>query len=150
MAGAELSLVEAALAQAKELRRRKDFSAAAEILLDVLRLGVQTDRVFFQLGNVFFDGGDLSRAEYAYRRATEVNPEHVNALHNLAVVYRRQGKVAESVKLQRKTMILELRRRPRGEQALPPEMARRARWAGLQGMLVVGVILALIALWLYR
>ena len=149
MAGDKVTAVEETLALAKELRHEKRYDEAAEMLLDTLQFGIQTDRIFFQLGNIFVDRGDLSRAEYSYRRATEENPEHINALHNLAVVYKRRGKVADAVKLQRRVMLLELRRGPQGEKALPPDAARWARKVSLQGFLIVGLTFALLVWWLY-
>lgn len=145
---AQIQQVEAALSQAKALRRAKRYNEAAELLLSALNHGVQADRILFQLGNVFFDAGDLSRAEYSYRRATEENPQHANALHNLAVVYHKQGKVAESVKLQHQAVRLELRGKPQGN-VLAPEVAGWARKLAYRGFVVVALLLAVIAALLY-
>jgi tetratricopeptide (TPR) repeat protein len=144
----KIQQVEAALSQAKALRRAKRYNEAAELLLGALNHGVQADRILFQLGNVFFDAGDLSRAEYSYRRATEENPQHANALHNLAVVYHKQGKVAESVKLQRQAVRLGLRGKAQ-EHALEPEVASWARKLAYRGFLVVALLLTTIAVLLY-
>jgi len=145
---APLQQVEAALSQAKALRRAKRYNEAAELLLSALNHGVQADRILFQLGNVFFDAGDLSRAEYSYRRATEENPQHVNALHNLAVVYHKQGKVAESVKLQRQAVQLGLQGKPQAN-TIEPEVAGWARKIAYRGFVVVALLLAGIAVLLY-
>lgn len=147
MAGNETS-IEEVLSSAKALRRRQRYDEAVAILLDALQCGVQVDRIFFHLGNIFFDKGDLFRAEYSYRRAVEENPKHINALHNLAVVCKRQGKVAESVKLQRKVLLLELRHKPQGETKLPTEAARWGRQLAWRGLIVVGAIITLLIGWL--
>jgi len=89
-----------------------------------------------------------SNVAAALRRATEENPQHTNALHNLAVVYHKQGKVAESVKLQRQAVRLELRSKSQGN-ALAPEVAGWARKVAYRGFVVVALLLAVIVALLY-
>jgi tetratricopeptide (TPR) repeat protein len=137
-------LVEETLTLATRLRREKRYDEAAALLLDVLGHGIYADRVFFQLGNVYFDAGDLARAEYSYRRATEVNPNYANAHHNLGAIYKRQKKTAASLKAQRKAMMLELRGKSQNQRPLSPEAARWARGVGVQGIVAVALFLALL------
>gem|GEM_PF-3398124 len=99
--------VRQALEAAERARRQRRFSQGIELLIDALRYEVQEDAVYYRLGNLYFDAGDLTRAEYAYRRAIETNPQHVNAHHNLSVVYKKTGRIDESVRMRKRAMRLE-------------------------------------------
>lgn len=104
-----------ALARAEELRRAGRYQEGISLLVEVLRYRVSRAQIYFRLGNLYFDSGDLERAEYAYRRAIEEDPQHPGAHHNLGVVYRRQGKIAQSVKMLKKARKLDLKRPPNVE-----------------------------------
>src|SRR5690606_26437724 len=99
--------VEDALEQAERLRKARRYQQGIDLLIDALQYNVQVDKVYYRLGNLFFDAGDLARAEYAYQRAIETNPEHVNAHHNLAVVYRKTGRIHDSVRMRKRATRLE-------------------------------------------
>ena len=111
------------------------------MLSDVLRYGIDKAQVYFRLGNLYFDAGDLTRAEQAYKRAIEEDPTHASAHHNLGVVYRRQGDIVRSIRMLKKARKLEIRH-PR-QVALTPEQKSFLKRMALP-MLVVPV-LALIA-----
>lgn len=76
--------------------------------MEALKYGVKKAQIYFRLGNLYYDSGDLSRAEYAYKRAVEEDPNYASAYHNLGVVYRRQGRIDLSVKMLKKARKLEL------------------------------------------
>ena len=76
-------------------------------MLDALQYKVLVDMVYYRLGNLYFDSGDLARAEYAYMRAIETNPQHVNAHHNLSVVYKKTGRIHDSVRMRKRAARLE-------------------------------------------
>jgi len=143
------SFVEDALTRAEEHRKRKEFKEGISLLVEALRYGIRKETIYFRLGNIYIDAGDLSRAEYAYKRALEVDPHHVNAMHNLAVVYKRQGKISLFVKTYKKAQRMELRR-PRNVPLTPEDKARLRRlglrWmaAIFTGFIVLGAILYLI------
>lgn len=99
--------VREALDEAERARRQRQYNRGIELLLDVLKYKAQADAVYYRLGNLYFDAGDLGRAEYAYRRAIETNPRHVNAHHNLAVVYKKLGRIDESVRMQKRAVRLQ-------------------------------------------
>ncbi len=101
--------ISTALERAQKLREREEYDRGIDELMDALRLGIKKDRVYYRLGNIYFDAGDLDRAEYAYKRAIEENEEHVNSQHNLAVVYKKQGKIRKFVKQRKKANKLELK-----------------------------------------
>ena len=106
----QTAFVRDAMTRADELRREKRFKEAISLLVEALQYGVEKATLYYRLGNVYFDGGDLSRAEYAYSRALEVDPKHSNAMHNLAVVYKRQKKISLYVKTYKKSQRMALRR----------------------------------------
>lgn len=127
--------VEEALQQAEIARRERRYDEGIALLLDALELECRTDQVYYRLGNLYFDAGDLARAEYVYRRAIEVNPHHVNAHHNLAVVYKKTGRVHESVRFQKRAVRLQAtgkigRAFGRGEAPrFPKPLAEPGLWA---------------------
>lgn len=105
----QAAFVRGAIARADELRREKEYKEAIALLVDALQYGVDKANLYYRLGNVYFDGEDLGRAEYAYNRALEVDPKHVNAMHNLSIVYKRQRKISLYVKTYKKSQRMALR-----------------------------------------
>jgi tetratricopeptide (TPR) repeat protein len=105
----QAAFVEEAVKRADELRKEKRFKEAIPLLVEALQYGIDKATLYYRLGNVYFDGGDLGRAEYAYNRALEVDPKHVNAMHNLAVIYKRQKKISLYVKTYKKSQRMALR-----------------------------------------
>lgn len=140
-AGERRELVQGALKYAEELRREKRYKEAIDLLVDLLRYGEEKATIYFRLGNVYFDAGDLSRAEYAYQRAIQEDPHHVSAHHNLGVVYRRQGKISESVKMLKKARRLEIRYPKKVE--LTPEQRKALLRLAWPMMLVPVALVAL-------
>jgi len=113
--GERAARVREALAQAEQLRQARRFKEGIDLLVEALRYGVDKAQVYFRLGNLYFDAGDLDRAEYAYGRAVQEDPRHASAHHNLGVVYRKQGRISASVKMLKKARSLELRYPPKVE-----------------------------------
>jgi tetratricopeptide (TPR) repeat protein len=103
--------VEKALEQANIYRKEKRFQKGIDLLLDALRYQVEEDQIYYRLGNIYYNAGDLDQAEYAYQRAIEKNKEHANAHHNLSVVYKRKGKTSEFVKMKKKATKLAIKTR---------------------------------------
>jgi tetratricopeptide (TPR) repeat protein len=122
----QLNYVREALERAEELRRKKENKEAISLLVDALRYGIEKAAIYYRLGNTYFDQEDYTRAEYAYKRALEVDSKHVNAMHNLAVVYKRQKKMSLYVKTYKKSQRLALRR-PRNID-LSASQKRKLRW----------------------
>ncbi len=98
--------------KAKELRKRDEYDEAIDILVDGLKYEVFKEKIYYRLGNIYYDADELDRAEYAYERAIEEKENHVNAQHNLAVVYKDQGKIAKSVKQRKKAKKIEMKNPP--------------------------------------
>ena len=142
--------VSKSLKKAQKLRKEENYGEGIDELLNALELEVKQDKVYYRLGNIYFDAGDIDRAEYAYKRAIEENDEHVNAQHNLAVVYRKQGKISKSVKQRKKANKIELQN-PKDPE-LSDEEKSYAKWFAFKLILLIvgglaglGLIIYLVA-----
>ena len=112
------AFVDLALQQAEELRQAKQYDEGICVLNEALKREVRHAAIYFRLGNLYIDQGDLGRAERAYRRVLELDPEHDRAKNNLAVVYKRQGKYAQFVRTYKEAQRMALR--PAGKKARRP------------------------------
>jgi tetratricopeptide (TPR) repeat protein len=133
--------VESALIKAEELRRQKHYQEAINLLVDVLQAGLLKPRIYYRLGNIYYDMGDLDRAEYAYKRVIEFSPEHINAHYNLSVVYKKKGMIEESVKYLRKAYLLELKYPKKSQLTSEQKLWARAI-AVKQFILIISIIVA--------
>jgi len=147
----KLALVEQALARAEELRRAGSHKEGIHLLVEALQYGLERPRLYRRLGNLYIDAGDLSRAEYAYKRVLELDPNDVNATHNLAVVYKRQKRVSLFVKTYKKAQRLAMRR---GSSQRTPRSgtspARRTRLFVFGAVALVGLVLVAVLLFTRR
>lgn len=117
------------------------------MLVEALKYGIEKAQIYFRLGNLYYDAGDLSRAEYAYKRAIEEDPKHASAHHNLGVVYRKQGKISQAVKMLKRARRLELRYPRRME--LSPEQKSFAKRLALPMLMVPVAVLVVVLLLIY-
>ncbi|MFW0859177.1 MAG: tetratricopeptide repeat protein [Dehalococcoidia bacterium] len=140
--------VQEVLQRAEALRKKKAYREGIDLLVEVLKYGVNRGMIYYRLGNLYFDGGDLSRAEYAYNRAIEVDPHHANALHNLAIVYKQQKKVSLYVKTYKESQRM-VHLHPRQSARLPVEEKCKAH-LGLKvllwGLAAGGIIILILFL----
>ncbi|MBI3461374.1 tetratricopeptide repeat protein [Candidatus Acetothermia bacterium] len=134
--------VSEALQRAEELRREKRYDQGIDLLVDALQYGVDKAQIYYRLGNLYFDAKKVDHAEYAYRKTIEIEPNHVNAHHNLSVVFRQQGKISESVKFRKKASSL-ARRHPEQLQ-MSPEQVQHARGYARKWIIVGGVAIGII------
>ncbi len=142
------ALVDLALQRSEELRQAKAYDEGIRILNEALAREVDHAAIYFRLGNLYIDRGDLDRAERAYRRVLELDPEHDRAKNNLAVVYKRQGKYYEFVKTYKDAQRMALR--PPGKKARRPGVSgwlQDRRSTMVVGLVIIGVI-ALVLLFL--
>lgn len=131
--------IEQALQKAEYLRRKKQYREGIDLLVDVLESGILKSKIYCRLGNIYYDMGGLDLAEYAYKRAIKFEPKHVNAHHNLSVVYKAKGNVDASAKMLRKAYSLELKY-PGKHKELSLDQRKWARTiAAKQGILAGGV-----------
>jgi tetratricopeptide (TPR) repeat protein len=141
--------VEQAIRRSEEFRRQKAYQEGISLLVEALKYGIRKDAIYYRLGNLYIDGGDLARAEYAYTRALEVNAKHVNAMNNLAVVYKRQKKISQYVKTYKKAQRLAVRY-PRNPDLSREQKSHYRRLAGkvllwiVGGIGAIGVVLYLV------
>ncbi len=136
------AFVEQALQRAEELRRAHSHNEGIHLLVDALQYGLEKVRIYHRLGNLYVDAGDLGRAEYAYKRALDIDPEHVNSMHNLAIVYKRQKKVSLFVKTYKKAQRMEIRGLGAKRTSEAAQVhARRRRIRILAGILGAGILL---------
>jgi len=142
------SFVRESIDRAKELRKKKEYKEAISLLVDALQYGLEKATIYYQLGNVYIDGDDLARAEYAYKRALEMDPNHVNAMHNLAIVYRRQKKMSLYVKTYKKSQRLSLKR-PHKTNFTKSEQRKLRGLSGRVFLYIIGGFgLVLLVIWL--
>ena len=134
--------VEKAIDRAKDLRKNGEYNEGIDKLVDALKFGVEKDRIYYRLGNVYFDADDLDRAEYSYKRAIEENDTHVNAQHNLSVVYRKQGRVGKSIKQRKKAQKIEIKN-PKNPELSDEEAKYAKRFAVKMILWIIGGIAAI-------
>ena len=65
---------------------------------EALELDPKHYRALTNQGNLLLEKGDITSAIATYEKALAINGDFSNALHNLGVAYRRQGKLHKSVK----------------------------------------------------
>jgi tetratricopeptide (TPR) repeat protein len=134
--------VEEALRVGEELRKSKEYDKGIDILVEALQYGVEKTKIYFRLGNIYFDAGKLEHAEYAYRRAIDLDPNHINAHHNLSVVLRKQGKLSEAIRMRRTAERLALRYPKRAQ--LTPEQVEHARRLARRWLIGVGIAVGIV------
>lgn len=139
--------VSSSLEKAKELRKQENYKEGIDVLLDALKLGVNEDEIYYRLGNIYYDSGDMDRAEYSYERAVEENENHANAQHNLAVVYKKLGKIGKSVKQRKKAKKIEVKN-PK-DPDLSDEARSYAKWFAFKLFLTITLGIAGIGLLIY-
>lgn len=135
----EQERVEESIERGKKLREEGKYEEGISELVDALKLDVCKDRIYYRLGNLYFDAEDLDRAEHSYKRAIEENKNHVNAQHNLSVVYRKQGRVNESIKQRKKAKKIEMKK-PKNPDLTEEEKNYAKRFAVKLLLLIVGGI----------
>lgn len=139
------AFVQDALGRAETLRKKKEYKEGISLLVEALRYGIDKATIYYRLGNIYIDGDDFNRAEYAYKRALEIDPHHSNAMHNLSIVYKRQKKTALYVKTYKKSQRMELRSPRQGN--LAPEQKVRLRRLSIKillGIFAAGGIIVLV------
>ncbi len=139
------AFVQDALKRAETLRKKKEYKEGISLLVEALRYGIDKATIYYRLGNIYIDGDDFNRAEYAYKRALDIDPHHSNAMHNLSIVYKRQKKIALYVKTYKKSQRMELRHPRKGN--LAPEQKVRLRRLSIKillGIFAAGAIIVLV------
>lgn len=82
----------------------KERKPSAELAARIFELEKQTTQnsknadFWIQLGNLYFDTGNVEKAIAAYRKSLAIQPDNANVWTDLGIMYRRSGKPAEAVK----------------------------------------------------
>jgi tetratricopeptide (TPR) repeat protein len=140
--------IERALARAEELRQAKRLDEGIALLLEALPYSsdkAQKAQLYYRLGNLYYDAGKYEQAEYAYRQAITHDPLHINAHYNLGVVYRKMGRIAESIQMRKKANAL-ARRHPERVKLSQDDVQRLRRFA--RNWLIGALIVFALLIWL--
>jgi|AntAceMinimDraft_16_1070373.scaffolds.fasta_scaffold31184_2 tetratricopeptide (TPR) repeat protein len=143
--------VEHALVRAEKHRKKKEYKQGISLLVEALRYGIDKAQIYYRLGNIYIDGDDFNRAEYAYKRALDVDAHYVNALHNLAIVYKRQKKTSLFVKTYKKAQRMEIRHPRKGNlDRTQKKHLRRLSMKIMLWMLAIGGIVVIVMVLVWR
>jgi tetratricopeptide (TPR) repeat protein len=74
-----------AIGIANNLHNAGHYTEAISIYEQLIEQGVYNDVIFYNLGNAYFENGDLGRAILNYQRAVKLNPRDEDIQNNLAV-----------------------------------------------------------------
>lgn len=140
--------VDDALSRAEQFRQEQRYEEGIDLLLEALAHGLDKAQIYYRLGNIYYDQGDNERAEYTFRKAITHDPNHINAHHNLGVVYRDEGRVRESIQMRKKAQ--RMARRHPDRVTITPEQAKFARKFAIRwflgGLLILVGLVGLIVL----
>ena len=81
-----------------------DPDATTEMAVKIFELEKKTSQTpddvaaWVQLGNLYFDTDNYSKAIVAYNKSLELNPNNADVLTDLGVMYRRSGQPTEAIK----------------------------------------------------
>jgi tetratricopeptide (TPR) repeat protein len=140
-----------ALVQAEKHRKKKEYKEGISLLVEALRYGIDKAQIYYRLGNIYIDGDDFNRAEYAYKRALDVDPHHANSMHNLAIVYKRQKKTSLFVKTYKKAQRMEIRHPRKSElDQTQKKHLRRLSMKIMLWMLAIGGIVVIVMVLVWR
>jgi len=142
-----------AIERADALRRDGQCDEAASVLLEALSAvdaTAEKDRaeIHFRLGNVRIHADDLEAAEAAYKECLALRPKHADALNNLAIVYKRQGKKDQFVKTYRRSIWLSMK----SPRKMFGGCRERSPWMiAMRWIVILGLALAVMAIlrWIF-
>ncbi len=69
--------------KANELYKQKDYEKAINLYKGILRQGVESASIYYNLGNAYFKNGDLGRAILYYMKAKKLDPGNDDIQNNL-------------------------------------------------------------------
>src|SRR5688500_8608937 len=74
------------LLQADTAYMTGDYETSQSLYETIIQAGFRDFRVYFNLGNAYYQSGDLGRALLNYRRAQEISPRDTDLRNNLVLV----------------------------------------------------------------
>ena len=72
--------------RAETLYRNQDFQGAMGLYEELLKDGLRTSALYYNLGNAYYKADDVGKAVLNYERALRLSPEDQELRHNLAFV----------------------------------------------------------------
>jgi tetratricopeptide (TPR) repeat protein len=92
---------------------RGDFTEGIQLMQSAIAAALQTNVprenlawLYFELGERYFQSGDLGNAELSYQAGITADPEHYRSLAGLAKVRAAQGNFEESIRLYRSSIAI--------------------------------------------
>ena len=110
---------------------------------EALKLDPEHYRALTNQGNLRLEQDNIDSAIATYQKALSINSSFSNALHNLGIAYRRQGKLSKSIRVLRKAQAA--KQRELKDSAKAPKRSVR-HWQ----YVFYGVLILLFFLWLMR
>ncbi|MCP4474132.1 MAG: tetratricopeptide repeat protein [Gammaproteobacteria bacterium] len=89
--------VEAIAKQAAELYQQQRFAEAKKLLLQLIEQGLSSAACYNQLGNICNRLTQFVEAEQHYRQALALQPDHLDAMYNLALSLRGQDRIEDAI-----------------------------------------------------
>lgn len=74
--------------KANDFYKNGEYSKAIELYLNIEEKGLESDDLFFNLGNSYYKLNKVAPSIYYYEKALKINPIHQDALNNLAFAKR--------------------------------------------------------------
>lgn len=94
------------LRQAKTNYAEKDWEAAEEGFISIIRIDPGNQQAYQGLGDVYFDRGDMEQAKETYEFLIQLDKENDDVLARLADIEEKQGNLNEAVKYYQKAIII--------------------------------------------
>jgi tetratricopeptide (TPR) repeat protein len=82
---------------ARAYARTNDFNKAINFLKDLIQEYKSPD-VYFELGRLLYNQGDIDGAIIQFRQAITTSPNHSNSLYSLGLAYEAKGETEEALK----------------------------------------------------
>ncbi len=83
--------------KANDLYKNRQYIKAIELYLNIEKSGLESDDLFFNLGNSYYKLNKVAPSIYYYEKALKINPMHQDALNNLAFAKRMTIDVIEDL-----------------------------------------------------
>ncbi|MFH1686783.1 MAG: tetratricopeptide repeat protein [bacterium] len=85
--------------RANRLYEDKDYASAVQLYQSILDQGMESDALYFNLGNAYFKAGDLGRAVLNYKLASRLAPDNEDIRANLEFAQQYTSVQMEGVQL---------------------------------------------------
>ena len=88
---------EALFSKANSLYKNGNYSKAIDIYLSIEKQGLQSDELYYNLGNSYYKLNKVAPSIYYYEKALKINPLNEDAISNLAFAKRMTIDVIEEL-----------------------------------------------------